>query len=51
MAVTSNFTAGVTDENTTFQKNILPADKVPLKLKMKIEEQKRKAALAIWINT
>ena len=46
MAETSSFTAGVTDDTMSFQKNILPADKVPLKFKMKIEEQKRKAALA-----
>ena len=43
---TSSLTAGVIDENTSFQKNIVPANKVPLKFKMKIEEQKRKAALA-----
>ena len=43
---TSSLTAGVIDENTSFQKNIVPANKVPLKFKMKIEEQKRKVALA-----
>ena len=56
---TGSFTAGVTDKNTTFQKNILPADKVnilpadkvPLRFKMKIEEQKRKAALAEGKNS